>query len=106
MSKVRASCESYVSIHIGAHIEISPGEAEGPGSGFPAVALWRILVRCALNLEDIARYDLPPDSTKTTGSHRGAVVKEDGDVDQGRDPGPHGPGHAARQGIVGRAAGR
>jgi hypothetical protein len=38
------------------------------------------IVKCALNFEDIERYDLPPDFTKTTDTRRAAFVARYGDV--------------------------
>jgi hypothetical protein len=37
-------------------------------------------VKCALAFEDIERYDLPPDFTKTTDTRRAAFVDRYGDV--------------------------
>jgi hypothetical protein len=37
------------------------------------------IVKCALTAEDIDRYDLPPDPTKTTDSRREAFIAEHGD---------------------------
>lgn len=38
------------------------------------------IVKCALTLEDVQRYDLPPDLTKTTDTRRAAFVAKWGDV--------------------------
>ena len=38
------------------------------------------IVKCALTFEDIERYQLPPDFTKSTDSRRGAFVERYGDV--------------------------
>jgi hypothetical protein len=38
------------------------------------------VIKCALTLEDVERYSLPPDFTKTTDSRRAAFIAEYGDV--------------------------
>lgn len=38
------------------------------------------IIKCALTLEDVRRYNLPPDFTKATDSRRAAFVKKFGDV--------------------------
>lgn len=38
------------------------------------------LVKCALTMDDIKRYDLPPDFTKSTDSRAAAFVAEHGDI--------------------------
>ena len=38
------------------------------------------VVKCALTLDDVRRYNLPPDFTKTTDSRRAAFVEKWGDV--------------------------
>src|SRR5207249_427636 len=38
------------------------------------------LVKCALTAEDVTRYNLPPDFTKTTDTRRAAFVAKYGDV--------------------------
>jgi hypothetical protein len=50
-------------------------DPELPGGGsFPEI------VKCALTFEDIRRYDLPPDFTKTTDTRSAAFVAQYGDV--------------------------
>ena len=38
------------------------------------------IIKCALTMEDIAHYQLPPDFTKTTDTRRAAFVAKYGDV--------------------------